>query len=197
MQDVIKDKYLESLVDKSTQLIQYNIPTVLQFLFHAYGKIPSEEVKQKETELRATAFNPVDLMIILYNPIEKLRKMAESANIAYTENQILDIRLTVIRNTRYFEKALGDWENLLTTEKIWAGFKTHLTAAQQQLKAIRAPTMQQAGYHHTNHLAQQLSDDMQRRDNGIMSILRTAMDSNLVTPLLVDSDLSTPTPLHH
>ena len=59
LQDVIKDKYLESLVDEDTQLIQEKIPTVLQFLFHAYGKIPSEEVKQKETDLRTTAFKKV------------------------------------------------------------------------------------------------------------------------------------------
>ena len=65
-------------------------------MFSAYGKVPSEEVKQKETELRITAFNPVDPMIILYNPIEKSRKMAEAANITYTENQIINIRLTVI-----------------------------------------------------------------------------------------------------
>ena len=96
VQDAIEDKYLESLVDKETQLIQEDIPTVLQFLFNAYRKIPSKEVKQKETDLRTTAFNPADTMIILYNPIEKLRKMAESANIAYTENHILDIGLTVI-----------------------------------------------------------------------------------------------------
>ena len=69
VQDAIEDKYLESLVKKDTQLIQDDIPAVLQFIFNAYGKIPSEEVKQKETELRTTAFNPADPMIILYNPI--------------------------------------------------------------------------------------------------------------------------------
>ena len=68
----------------------------MQFLFNTYGKVPSEKVKQKSTELRITEFNPADPMIILYNPIEKLCKMAEAANIAYTENQILDIGLTVI-----------------------------------------------------------------------------------------------------
>ena len=103
----------------------------------------------------------------------------------------------MIRNTRDFEKALGDWENLPTTDKIWARSKTHFTAAQQQLKAIRGPTMQQAGYHHANYLAQQLRDDMQHRDNDTMSILHTAIDSYSVTPSLADSDLSTPTPLHH
>ena len=45
MQDAIEDKYLESIVDEDTQLIQDDIPTVLQFLFIAYGKVPSEEVK--------------------------------------------------------------------------------------------------------------------------------------------------------
>ena len=57
--------------------------------------------------------------------------------------------------------------------------------------------MQQVGYHHAIHMAQQLCDDMQQRDNKIMSILHTAMDSNSVTLSLADSDLSTPTPLHH
>ena len=38
VQDAIEDKYLESLVDKDTQLIQDNIPTVPQFLFNAYKK---------------------------------------------------------------------------------------------------------------------------------------------------------------
>ena len=144
VQDAIEDKYLDTLVNEDTQLIQDDIPTVLQFLFHAYRKKPSEEVKQEETEFRTTAFNPADPMIILYNTIEKLRKMAESANIVYTENQILDIGLTVIQNTRAFEKVLGDWENLLTTDKIWARFKTQFTAAQKQLKSILGPNMQQA-----------------------------------------------------
>ena len=81
VQDAIEDKYLEPLVDKDTQLIQDDIPTVLQFLFNTYGKVPSEEVKQKETELRIMAFNPADLMIFLYNPIEKVCQMAEAANI--------------------------------------------------------------------------------------------------------------------
>ena len=51
-------------------------------------------------------------MILLFNPIEKLKKMAESAEIPYTTDQILDIALTVVCNTRDFKTALGDWEGL-------------------------------------------------------------------------------------
>ena len=71
-------------------------------------------------------FNPADPMILLFNPIEKLRKMAESAKITYTDNQVLDIGLTVIRNTRDFEKALGNWEVLPAARKTWTRFKKHI-----------------------------------------------------------------------
>mgnify|MGYP001310565316 CR=1 FL=1 len=117
IQDAIEDKYLESLVDEDTQLIQDDIPDVLQYLFDTYGKIPSEEVKQREMEIRSMTFNPADPMILLFNPLEKLKKMAEAAQIAYTEEQILDMGLTVVRNTRDFEKALGDWESLAAARK--------------------------------------------------------------------------------
>ena len=69
------------------------------------SKVPSEEVKHKETEIRSMIFDPADARILLFNPIKKLREMAELARITYTDSQVLDIGLTVIRNSRDFEKA--------------------------------------------------------------------------------------------
>ena len=56
-------------------------------------------------------------MILLFYPIEKMKKMATAAGITYTTEQLLDIGLTVIRNTRNFERALGDWEAIPITKK--------------------------------------------------------------------------------
>ena len=200
IQDAIEDKYLESLIDEDTQLIQDDIPDVLEYLFDTYGKIPSKEVKQKELEIRSMSFNPADPMILLFNPLEKLKKMAEAAQIAYTEQQILDMGLTVIRNTRDFEKALGDWESLTTPNKTWDRFKKHFKDAQKQLKAIRGPTMQQAGYHHANHLAQQLRSDIQQRDNDLLTVLQNAIECNSTAsppmsppPSIAHTDISTVT----
>ena len=193
IQDAIEDKYLESLIDEDTQLINADIPDILQYLFETYGKVPSEEVKQKEIEIRAMAFHPADPMILLYNPIEKLKTMGEAANIAYTEQQLLDIGLTVIRNTRDFEKALGEWETLTTTVKTWTEFKKHFSAAQKQLKAIRGPTMQQAGYHHANMLADQLKADMERRDQDLFTVIQSVVDSTASTaspPSLAPTEIS-------
>ena len=109
IQDAIEDKYLETLIDKETQIITEYIPMVLEYLFNLYGKVPSEEVKQKEAKIRSMTFHPADPLILLHSPIKKLKKIAEAAAILYTEEQLLDIGITVIRNTRDFERALGNW----------------------------------------------------------------------------------------
>lgn len=116
-------------------------------------------------------FHSADPMIMLYNPVEKLEKMAEAAGIPYIPNQILDIGLTILRNTRNFKQALGNWELQLLALKTWANFKPHFTQAQKQLKAVQCPSMQQAGYHHTNMLANQLCSDLETHNSEIMSII--------------------------
>ena len=73
IQDAIQDKYLKSLIDKDNQLINTNIPDVLKYLFDTCGKVLLEEVKQKETEIRAISFHPANPMILLYNAIKKLK----------------------------------------------------------------------------------------------------------------------------
>ena len=122
IQDTIEDKYLELLVNNDTKLIKEDIPDVLNYLFDLYGKVPSEEVKKKEAEIRAMTYHPADPMILIFSPIEKLKKMAIAAEIEYTA---LAIALTVLVNTRDFERALGNWEALPSFQKIWKNFKTH------------------------------------------------------------------------
>ena len=86
-------------------------------------------------------FHPLDLLILLYGPIEKLQNLAISAHIPYTEEKLLDVGLTVIRNTRDFEQALGDWQAKPAADKTWDNFKTHFKDVQNDLKEIQRPTM--------------------------------------------------------
>ena len=143
------------------------------------------------------SYHPADPMILLFNPIEKLKKMATAAEISYTTEQLLDIGLTVIRNTRDFERALGDWETLTAGDKTWDRFKSHFKEAQKQLRAIRGPTMQQAGYHHANHLASQLREDIEKRDTELFSVIQSAMETASQAPSLAPSDISLVTPPVH
>ena len=99
------------------------------------------------------SWQPTDPIMLLTRPIEQLQKLATQVGIPYTDSQILEKSLMMIRATRDFEYALTQQEDKPQQDKNWANFKTHFHEAQLQLKKIRGPTMQQAGYHHANVLA--------------------------------------------
>ena len=72
---------METLINEDTQLIQEDIPTVFQHLFENYGQVLTEEVKEREKETREMMFHSADPLIILYEPIKKLGKLAVMAEI--------------------------------------------------------------------------------------------------------------------
>ena len=183
MQDAIEEKYLESLVDEHTNLLTGDVPEILKYLFYNYGKVRSEEVAQKEAEVMSMTWQPTDPMVLLTRPLEHLQKLATQGNIPYTENQILQKGLSLVRATRDFEYAITQWEHKPQNERTWDTFKTHFHEAQHQLKQIRGPTMQQAGYHHANALAQQVQEQLQERDSHVMALLQNI-------PLLTPSSSS-------
>ena len=55
IQDAMEEKYLESLVDEYTNLLNGDLLEMLTYLFWNYGKVRSEEVAQKEAQVMATA----------------------------------------------------------------------------------------------------------------------------------------------
>ena len=171
IQTALEEKYLEAMVDDDTGLIEDDIPTVLDYLFTTYGKVTAEEVKNKEAEVLSITFNPADPLVTIYRPIDQLQKKATEAGIPYTPEQILEFGLALIRNTRDFEKALGDW-NTKTGAKTWDEFKAHFRKAQTELKEIRGPTMQQAGYHHANMLAQQLQVNLENQQREMLAMVQ-------------------------
>ena len=172
IQTATEHKYLELMVDEDTGLIEDDIPTVLQYLFTNYGKVTSEQVKERENEVLTIAFNPADPMITISRPIEQLQKKATDAGIPYSEAQLLEFGLTLIKSTRDFEKALGEWHAKPTNQKTWITFKSHFRDAQTELKAIRGPTMQQAGYHHANMLAEQLRVDLNNQQTEMLAMVQ-------------------------
>ena len=72
IQTAVDEKFTDYLVDNDTGLIEDNISTVLEYLFANYGKVTSEEVKQKESKVLSITINPSDPMVTLYCPIEKI-----------------------------------------------------------------------------------------------------------------------------
>ena len=109
----------------------------------------------------AMTWQPSEPIVLLTRPLENLQKLAKQANIPFTDNQILEKGLTLIRRTRDFEYALTMWEEKSEGNKTWKEFKTHFHEAQLRLKQIRGPNMQHAGYHHANALASNITSSLQ------------------------------------
>ena len=185
IQDALEDKYIEALVDEYTNLLTDDIPVVLNHLFTRYGKIRGDEVAQYDLEVMSNNWQPTDPLVLLTRPIEKLQKMAKQAGIPYTEQQLLEKGFQLIRNTRDFETGLTKWNNKAEGDKTWSNFKLHFQQAQQNLKDVRGPTMQQSGYHHANALADQIRTELQtkfqHRDTEIMSMLQSISDNSTIT----------------
>ena len=182
IQDAIEDKYLEHLIDEDTQLIHEDIPDILDYLMENYGRVRSEEVTEQYETIRKMSFHPADPMITLFGPIEKLEKLAVAANLTYSQNQLIDLALTVIRNTRDYEQALLNWEKKPLNQKTWDELKTHFKTAQQELKKIRGPTMQQAGYHHANMLAQSLKEDLDQKNEELLTMMQSVIEQSTTQP---------------
>ena len=148
-------------------------------MFTSYGTVPTRVVKEKEQEVLSTPFVPSDPMVTVYRPIEQLRTLAEIAKIPYTESQIVDFGIQLIKNTRDFETSLGEWNKKQAEHQTWELFKKHFQDAQQTLKDIRGPTMAQSGFHHANHLASEIRSELRENQTQMLSLLQDFNDPNL------------------
>ena len=64
-------------------------------------------------------WQPHDPIVLLTRPIENLQKLAQQAGMPYTDQQLLEKSITLIRNTRDFEHALTHWEQKSLAQKTW------------------------------------------------------------------------------
>ena len=180
LQNSLEPKYLEAFVDEDTALLSTDIPTILDHLTNRYGQVTSGEVQQFLGEVLKTPYTPAEPLVMVWNPIQKLKKLAIQAKIPYSEEQLIEFALQIIRSTHDFEKALGEWEAKPTANTNWTNLKLHFSQAQEELKKIRGPTMVQAGFHQMNNIAHDIREEFMqtRTELANMAALLKAVDDN-------------------
>jgi len=118
------------------QLNHRTISEIFHFFYTRYGKIKSSTVREREDELLTT---PVDLdlpIIILFDDIEDFRVLAQSAKVAKSSDQIMDLTITILKNCGCFTNALIAWKNLPQADKTWARLRTHFDKAHEDLQDV-------------------------------------------------------------
>ena len=73
LQKSLQPKFLESFVDEDTALLSSDIPTILAYLFDRYGQVTGDDVNQFLSEVLKTSFTPADPLVLVWNPVEKLK----------------------------------------------------------------------------------------------------------------------------
>ena len=76
---------------------------------------------------------------------------------------------------------LSNWNIKPLPDKTWPNLKTNFRDAQTELNDIYGPTMQQAGYHHANMLAQRLRETIDTQDTEMLAMPQDFQQSN--TPI--------------
>jgi hypothetical protein len=178
----IDSKYLKTLRNDNTNTITRPIPDVLTYLFNRYGKVTPDRLSQKELEVRSHVYNLQEPLVSLFDQVEDLKKLGDAAQMPYTELQITNFGVQLIRNTHDFLDGLKNWYDLPQDQKSWANFKLHFEEEYDKLKLIRGESMEHAGFHQANFIASQLKDEVQSVQHNVLQLLKKHEDDKENTP---------------
>ena len=144
MSDALPAMYLMPFRNDESHAISIPISDILDNLLLTYGEIEEEEVLEAESNLRAKVFDITQPIIILFNEMDQLQKLANAASLKFTDAQFLNLGLRLIKNMMDFEKGLTEWYDL-PAPRTYIQFKTHFTTAQNNLRKVSSPTMRNGG----------------------------------------------------
>ena len=143
--------YLKSLTDTNT--ITKNVYKILQYLFRRYGKVTAEKLQTEEMQLKLFVYNLQDPLVILFDKVEDITKLAQAARMPYTKAQIVNMGIQLVRNTHDFQDRLRAWLGKPEEQKTWENFKTYFEEEHDALREIRGMSMMHTGCHQVNYVA--------------------------------------------
>ena len=80
------------------------VSDILQDLLLTYGTIEEEELLDAESDLRAKFFKITQPIVILFNEMDELQKLADAASLRYTDAHFLNLGIPLIKNMNNFDK---------------------------------------------------------------------------------------------
>ena len=183
IQDALEPLYLKTLKNTHTKKIHQSIPDILTFLFTRYGEVDDKAQANKESEIRSMTFHPADPLVTIFTPLEDLRELGTYSSNPYSEAQIVQYALTIIKQTPDFEKYVETWYAKPRPEQTWSNFKTHFEEAQQSLKKVRGTTMHQASFQHANVLINDVKDEITHLKSIVEHALAPSINNENVPPV--------------
>ena len=157
--------YLKSFRNAYSNTFTTDITTILNHLFTTYGYITPEELSEHQEKLCAKVFDIEQPLIILFNELEELQQVACAALNPYTDTQMVNIALRLIKNLNDFEKGLTSWFERPVQEHTLLNLKTHFEREYQALRRVRGNTMRNTAYfQQANNMATMMKSMKEERE---------------------------------
>jgi hypothetical protein len=129
--------YLRALLNQATGQYSSSICALLLHLFTTYGRITPQQVKTKEIELLNMHYDiSQPVLDNVFNSIDDLSDLAESASSPMTSQQIVDLAYVIFAKHPILQPDLRLWNRKPAAERTWENMMAHLRDAQSDLSSL-------------------------------------------------------------
>jgi hypothetical protein len=146
---VFEPMYLEVLNDNMVGFAKISSRDMLDHLFATYGNITAVDLEINFDHMRR-AWDPQQPVESLFKKIRDCVDYSEAGGVLIGHPKQINVGYAKIFATGHFMSACRWWEKKPLTEKTWAQFRAHFSAAHRQNKQMQGESAAPAGYHSPN-----------------------------------------------
>jgi hypothetical protein len=146
---VFEPMYVDVLNDEMVGFANISTRTMLDHLFTTYGNIIAVDLENNFEHMRQ-AWDPQQPVESLFKQIQDYADYSETGGVLIGHPQKINVGYAKIFATGHFMSVCRRWNEKPHTEKTWAQFKAHFSAAHRQHKQMHGESAATSGYHSTN-----------------------------------------------
>ena len=166
----VPEEYLDALRNREANAITNTIPEIIEYLFDNYGIVEMEEVLKEEHSIRESKYSPPTPLVTIFNKIEDLQDLATAAYNPYTQVQLLNIGIQILKDSGAFTEGLKLWYQRPQQEHNWQTFKQHFQEELKKLKKVLGPTMRGTQFHVANYISEEMRHEIQNIKNEVTNV---------------------------
>ena len=106
MCNALEETFYKERVNHQTNTVTEQLSVFFSWIFTTYSNINSDTTGDTTTTVLELCYDLQNPITDIFKPIQKFVQLAIAKNRPYTQEQIVDFRVTVILNTRDFETTL-------------------------------------------------------------------------------------------
>jgi hypothetical protein len=158
LEEAIEPVYLRSQRHRHVGFANRSVRELLAYLFQAYGQLNAQKLIDNQTTMNK-AWDPSTPFETLIEQIEDAMEVADAANQAFSDAQILTLSYTLVYNTGLYFDECKEWKAKPAGAKTWDTFKIFFLVAQAELREQQQATSGRSGFSaHTHNQEQQTAE---------------------------------------